>query len=126
MRHVVEPATVTRVGPIFTDPSGKPVQGIELQFIACPDVTWSIYLGKAHPQAITPSPSMVSCLEKLKVGEKVDVAIDVKPISGKGANGGSATQIGKCVLRPKETDSYEGLLGAGTAPSKTCKWAREE
>jgi len=131
MKQVVEPATVLRTGAIYNDSSGHPLKGLEVRFTQCPGVTWGFYLEKSNPGATAMSPKAIACLEKLNVGDKVDVAIDVKPLNKTGGtHGGSAVSIssrrvGKCELRPKEGDDYDGFLSSNSA-EKTCPWAREE
>lgn len=115
MKHVVEPATVTQ--------TGTTVLIVELK--ACPDVSWGFYLDPPHPGGVKMSSQTRTCLEKLKIGDAVDVEIAVKPLnSSGGTHGGSATRVGKCVLRPKDGDDYDGYLSSGKGAN--CPWAREE
>jgi hypothetical protein len=120
--QIEERATVKRVGFFAVDLSRAPLEAIEVEFKACPDVSWTIYLGPTSPTAKPIAPSAASCLRALSPGQEVSVRVETKPFGG-GVNGGSVAKIGSCVLRPKWGDTFEGGLSTGGGGG--CKWARD-
>lgn len=120
--EVVERATVSRLGTldgIETD-KGAPVEGVEVTFDSCPDVSWRVYLTSAGPTSHVPAPGVASCLRSLAVGSKLDVTLEVTEKQGE--RGSLPLRIGPCTLRPTPRDEFDGELK--TAGPRRCRWAR--
>jgi hypothetical protein len=120
--RVVEKATVTRLGVldgVTTEANGQ-VEGIEVQFGACPDVAWRIFLTSTGRSGVVPSPGVVSCLRGLRLGASIDVALDVTESFG--GRGNIPVRIGPCELRPTSRDDFDGELK--TTGSRVCPWTK--
>ncbi len=107
-------ATVTRIGVLdYTTADGGTVEGLELRYAACPDVSEQLVFDSAGPGARALPPAAVTCLRGLGVGAKVDVSLTVhENLAG---SGGTPRAVGACAL-PDDFEVLTKTVGPGRCP----------